>query len=668
MVKSMVSQTPPIAASLVSVSNAEVPFDKGVVDKQIDPSTFIIRIPAGDITVRVPEGSLTVGDSVSIAQKGDAVLIAIHSLPLESMTTFGDSVDLQIGTTMDELMTLLQELQSDLSSSGTDNRFNRLLESAIAFFAEKKYDASALLLLLTQLKGALFSQTNTTLLSENQESLHRLGTLLTEVTEYFSSISGGVKEDSPYVVSLTQSPETGLYYLTDREEALKLLVSNSVETEHSVNQMLKAFSDKPIFLYFYESTPGTTKAMAMSYETLLNEIEHILRAEMKSESMQRLDPKLIAALVRQKGRLPLSQLVAIDRLLCSVAGQDKSLIVRGDALSVSLAQLVAVALEAGDTRIPDFPAALQYIGSRMPDLVNTILTWLDTQKNEVKLVDLKRILYQSLSAEQFSSVKRDEAIPSLFKHVGFSLEHDLYQAVSNRAGINTDSPSFKLALLLILSYVNNFAEQQDGEGIKEKEGGQRAPMFSSAAENLSDSPKSSVSDTGAVERDEPASRISVAMVRQQIETVLNRFESLQMLAKPVVSAEGEQQVLILPVHIGDEWSEIRIKFVKERRKKGQNKPPGHITVTLNMTLSLLGEISASMEYKRSKHLRVSLTFDNPLARNWFQKYKKEMCEALNGLDIPAVQLHLTTRSIRTRKKSVLHTKAPGQQAHFDVLG
>ena len=80
----------------------------------------------------------------------------------------------------------------------------------------------------------------------------------------------------------------------------------SPETENSVKEMLKNFSDKPLFLLFFETASGGTKAIAMPREQAILEIEHMLRVDMKSEIMKQLDPKLIAEMIIQKGNLSYS--------------------------------------------------------------------------------------------------------------------------------------------------------------------------------------------------------------------------------------------------------------------------------------------------------------------------------------------------------------------------
>ena len=178
-----------------------------------------------------------------------------------------------------------------------------------------------------------------------------------------------------------------------------------------------------------------------------------------------------------------------------------------------------------------------------------------------------------------------------------------------------------------------------------------------------------IRETGQAGRETaPYQRVSAEMIRQQVEAVLNRLESLQMLAKPTVGTEGEQQVLVLPVNIGDEWTELRVKFVKERHGKGKGKKARHISVLLNIDLVSLGEVTAFMEYILRNILNVSLTFDNERAKKWFQKNRKNFIEALTGLGFKTVQLRIKNKNIKKARKEFFIQKPIDRRADFDVLG
>ncbi|MCP4648281.1 MAG: hypothetical protein GY852_11230, partial [bacterium] len=623
----MVSQTPPIAASLVTVSNTELPAGKGVVAQQIDAATFILRLPSGEVTVRVPEGSLYPGEQVSVAFSGEDVLIERLSFGTSSASAMRDALELHMGPNIEELVTLLKDLRDTLARQNSDPHLMRLLEGAIQFFEKKEGDASSLLFLISQLKQELGTNPDIANQSSSQESIRRIGELLTLLSESQSPPIG--KGRAP-VITLAGLPEPGLYYVKDRAEASALLGAYAQKGGDTVDTVLNKFTDQPLFIRFYLSAAGDKKAILMPYAQVLPEIEHMLHGEMKSPIMRHLDPAFVAGTIMQQGNLPVSQLQNLDELLMTLSVGDQTAIVKEDALAISLPQLVAVSLEAQNSRIPDFHTALTQIGPRIPDLVSTILQWLESDRMDARLVDLKKILFESLSLDTVNTSKKEEALPDLFRNLGFSFEHELYSAAqkpfSSWVTLQKDSPSFKLALLLILGYLNTVSDgKTSSEGpMAGKEGGK--DIFSRTFTGESPQQLKEAVRDGNQQIRESASqpRIPSAVIRQQVESLLNRLESLQMLAKPVISTEGEQQVLVLPVHVGEEWTEVRIQFVKEHAGRKKGKTARHVAVTLTMALSGLGEITANMEYHTKKSLNITLTFDNRKAVEWFQERRNEL--------------------------------------------
>jgi hypothetical protein len=124
-------------------------------------------------------------------------------------------------------------------------------------------------------------------------------------------------------------------------------------------------------------------------------------------------------------------------------------------------------------------------------------------------------------------------------------------------------------------------------------------------------------------------------LRQSIETSLNRLESLQLLARQVPVSEGQQQIFALPIKIGNEWTEVNLRFLKKQKsaKKKQQEPSSY-SVTLNIEPKQLGAISVKMDYQQKKNLKVSMNFDNVSTKNYFQKSIDEITSALKNLGLP----------------------------------
>lgn len=667
----MVYQTSHISASLVNTTTAEMPSSKGVVNQQIDESTYVIRIPSGDVTVKVPKSSLIPGESVSISFQGDDVLIDRLDISFETFEKLGDLIELRLGTKIDDLVTMLKDLRSSLSGELVDPELLRRLDMAIQSLEKREADIASLLQIINQIKAEVVSKFNTAHQNSAQEALNQIAKVLSFLSEK-AAVTGreNISVSQSQVIKLSTAPQHSFRYVNNGNEALDLLLRYSTKLDVGTERFLKAFTDKPLFIRFYESVLGEKKAFIMSREQALVEIEHLLHSEMKSAVMKQLNPSIIADTIIQRGNLALSQLFNIDNLIASISTDENTPLIKEDARNLTLPQLLAIALDARNGNLPDFQTALTRVGSRIPVLVQDIIELINKSSDDFKLVDLRKIIFESMSLMNID--KREDFLPAIFRNMGYSLEHDMNMAAHGSAeGLQKDSPSLKLAMLLILGYLNSALDEKSAGG---KTGAEEEAVYKNllSEETQLKTPKTAkqfMQETGGPGRETaPYQRVSAEMIRQQVETALNHLESLQMLAKPTIGTDGEQQVLILPVNIGDEWTELRVKFIKEHHGKGKGKKARHVSVMLNIDLTSLGEVTAFMEYILRNIFNVSLTFDNERAKKWFQKNRKDFIEALTGLGFKTVHLSIQNKNSKKEKKEFLIQKPIGRKADFDVLG
>ena len=130
-------------------------------------------------------------------------------------------------------------------------------------------------------------------------------------------------------------------------------------------------------------------------------------------------------------------------------------------------------------------------------------------------------------------------------------------------------------------------------------------------------------------------------LRQPLESLLGRLESLQLLSRQVTTPSGEQQIIALPMKVGQEWTEVNIRFVKKRsnQKKSQHSPK-HYSIALNVAPSQLGAIDVRMEYIQQKCLQLSVNFANTETKNWFSRNIEEIRSAISGHGLPLTQIEL----------------------------
>jgi hypothetical protein len=130
-----------------------------------------------------------------------------------------------------------------------------------------------------------------------------------------------------------------------------------------------------------------------------------------------------------------------------------------------------------------------------------------------------------------------------------------------------------------------------------------------------------------------------ALLRQTVERMINRVESLQLLARQTTTASGDQQILALPVKIGDEWTEMHVRFIRQRTGKPGGDPRRY-TVFVNVAPSLLGAIDARLDYQDKKSLSLSLEFESQATYQWFIDRKAPLREAFCALGVPSPRIEI----------------------------
>lgn len=131
---------------------------------------------------------------------------------------------------------------------------------------------------------------------------------------------------------------------------------------------------------------------------------------------------------------------------------------------------------------------------------------------------------------------------------------------------------------------------------------------------------------------------SKVQIRQSVESLLNRLESLQLLARQTQTPSGDQQIVALPMKIGGEWTEVNVRFVKKNQGRDKKGNQNHFSVYLNVSPSQLGAISIQMEYERKKSLYLDVEFEKKETRIWFSKNSDDLRRSLAKLDLPMAQM------------------------------
>jgi hypothetical protein len=129
-------------------------------------------------------------------------------------------------------------------------------------------------------------------------------------------------------------------------------------------------------------------------------------------------------------------------------------------------------------------------------------------------------------------------------------------------------------------------------------------------------------------------------VKQQAQTALDHIESLQLLAKQTPAANGEQQLVVLPMKLDGAWTDVVIKMIKNNKGKSAKNKSKSISVDINVAPSLLGEISARMDYKSSRDFAVRMKFEKVQTMSWFEKNKETFIESFKKIGFVAPRIDL----------------------------
>ena len=146
-------------------------------------------------------------------------------------------------------------------------------------------------------------------------------------------------------------------------------------------------------------------------------------------------------------------------------------------------------------------------------------------------------------------------------------------------------------------------------------------------------------------------------IRGTIESAINKLESLQLLARQIPLADGsQQQILALPMKIGDEWTELNVRFLKKESNPKKKKTSGaSFTVQINLAPANLGTVSVKMDYLVKKSLKITMDFEKDVTRNFFQKNNAAIKNAISKLGLPvfSVDIKKTTEKSAAQDEIVL---------------
>jgi hypothetical protein len=128
--------------------------------------------------------------------------------------------------------------------------------------------------------------------------------------------------------------------------------------------------------------------------------------------------------------------------------------------------------------------------------------------------------------------------------------------------------------------------------------------------------------------------------RQLVETALQRIESMQVSAKPTLTGDVRQQVVMVPMNIDGVWNDVIMKFVRASEHGEKKNGRKDIFVTINVAPSALGEIAASIDYKGAGTSSLRMEFDEDRTLSWFESNRRELTDAFAGIGLKGLKIEL----------------------------
>jgi hypothetical protein len=157
-------------------------------------------------------------------------------------------------------------------------------------------------------------------------------------------------------------------------------------------------------------------------------------------------------------------------------------------------------------------------------------------------------------------------------------------------------------------------------------------------------------------------------LKQQVENALTHVESLQVLARQVSVADGQQQVISLPMKIEGQWTDVVVKFVKKKSTGAKDASKKPVSVAIHVSPAMLGTIDVFMEYDGKKRFSMRMEFEKPSTRAWFENNKEDFSASLARIGFEAFKIDM--KEIRPGRQqghgNNISTKTPSGSSVIDI--
>lgn len=601
-----------------SVSSSAKSGKSAITGKVLSASDGLLVVQSGDetYTLKVDGNSLKTGDPITfiLSEGHDSAQILKSNSHVNK-----DSALLSIAPQLKELLALL-----DLSVEKIPNSAIELKTSLLELSDLLKKDSFPVNT-LNNIVNKLKSLANVT----TEKMPEEIGKLLKSVISEFENIDKlnktipqkietlpPINNRSDIVISAKGNLNETLLHFESFKELKDYVKANNILGDQ---KLPLGDNDKGYLVHIVPNENNKSSFHIFQNRDLENVIKHVMHGKLNSSILKQVPVDSLAQILKFNNQINIDSLKTIDSMLGNLNQSVKSDLSK-KTISIVLPQLINLVDTLGKKQVP-------VVERLIPEMLTSVKTDL-TQVSELKepIVDAVINKIESTLVVALGEEKKNDFLSTLFRLTGFDQEKTISQLLSSTGSDNkTEIISLKHVLMSLL------------DSAKEEVAKSELPTdVTKAALKETDSridPKVILD----VEKDSVKKGDS-SDIRNKVEQVINKLEALQVLAKKTVTPQGDSQLLTIPVNINNEWSELRVRFNKKKKHADRGKNE-RLSVQLNIDLSVIGEVSAEMEYYRKKDLSINVILANRPTMDWFKNHRSEILEAISKLDINSVQLN-----------------------------
>lgn len=601
-----------------SVSSSAKSGKSAITGKVLSASDGLLVVQSGDetYTLKVDGNSLKTGDPITfiLSEGHDSAQILKSNSHVNK-----DSALLSIAPQLKELLALL-----DLSVEKIPNSAIELKTSLLELSDLLKKDSFPVNT-LNNIVNKLKSLANVT----TEKMPEEIGKLLKSVISEFENIDKlnktipqkietlpPINNRSDIVISAKGNLNETLLHFESFKELKDYVKANNILGDH---KLPLGDNDKGYLVHIVPNENNKSSFHIFQNRDLENVIKHVMHGKLNSPILKQVPVDSLAQILKFNNQINIDSLKTIDSMLGNLNQSVKTDLSK-KTISIILPQLINLVDTLGKNQAP-------VVERLIPEMLTSVKNDL-TQVSELKepIVDAAINKIESTLVVALGEEKKKDFLSTLFRLTGFDQEKTISQLLSSTGSDNkTEIISLKHVLMSLL------------DSAKEEVAKSELPTdVTKAALKETDSridPKVILD----VEKDSIKKGDS-SDIRSKVEQVINKLEALQVLAKKTVTPQGDSQLLTIPVNINNEWSELRVRFNKKKKHADRGKNE-RLSVQLNIDLSVIGEVSAEMEYYRKKDLSINVILANRPTMDWFKNHRSEILEAISKLDINSVQLN-----------------------------